>query len=481
MNTHCKSSKLELQGPGRRTLTADFDGGHLTSDAGVLLLKQLDQKFDILKRFAECFVDARDPGRIEHSVEELLRQRIFALALGYEDLNDHDQLRFDPLLATAVGKTDVLGSKRKRTGHHGAALGSRSTLNRLEFALKAEAAENRYCRVAADKGAIEDLFVDLFLDSFEEAPEQIVLDFDHTDNPLHGQQEGRFFSGYYREYCYLPLYVFCGRHLLCAKLRPTSTGTQEESLEVLQYLVERIRNRWSKVEIVFRADGYFSSEPLMTWCEANEVDYVIGYRRNPRVQRELEDVFAEMEAEREKELADADGAVAFQESVRRFKSFQYRTLKSWDRDRRMIGKAELTPKGRNPRFVVTSLDESHDSRMIYEEIYCARGECENRIKEQQLDLFSTRTSGHLIHVNQMRLWFSGLAYVLINTLREKVLQDTDLADARCETIRLKLFKVAAKVRVTVRRIWISMASSYPWQTRYRDIWGKLERLTPRTA
>lgn len=481
MNTHCKSSKLELQGPGRRILTADFDGGHLTSDAGVLLLKQLDQKLGILKRFAECFVDARDPGRIEHSVEELLRQRIFALALGYEDLNDHDQLRLDPMLATAVGKADTLGNERKRARHHGAALGSRSTLNRLEFALKAQAAEGRYCRVSADKDAIENLFVDLFLDSFEEAPEQIVLDFDHTDNPLHGHQEGRFFSGYYREYCYLPLYVFCGRHLLCAKLRPTSTGTQEESLEVLQYLVERIRERWNKVEIVFRADGYFSSEPLMTWCESNDVDYVIGYRRNPRVQRELEDVFVEMEAEREKEIAEADGAVALQESVRRFKSFQYRTLKSWDRDRRMIGKAELTPKGRNPRFVVTSLDDSHDSRMIYEEIYCARGECENRIKEQQLDLFSTRTSGHLIHVNQMRLWFSGLAYVLIDTLREKILRDTDLADARCETIRLKLFKIAAKVRVTVRRIWISMASSYPWQDRYRDIWRKLEKLEPRTA
>ena len=462
-------------------MTADFDGGHLTSDAGVLLLKQLDQKLGILKRFAECFVDARDPGRIEHSVEELLRQRIFALALGYEDLNDHDQLRLDPLLATAVGKVDALGNERKRARHHGAALGSRSTLNRLEFALKAEAAESRYCRVSADEDAIENLLVDLFLDSFEEAPDQIVLDFDLTDNPLHGQQEGRFFSGYYREYCYLPLYVFCGRHLLCAKLRATSTGAAEESFQVLKFLVERIRERWSEVDIVFRADSFFSYEPLMTWCEANKVDYVIGYRRNSRLEKELEEVFTELEAEQAQEIADADGTVAHQESIRRFKSFQYQTLKSWDRERRMIGKAELTHRGRNPRFVVTSLDDSHDSRRIYEDIYCARGESENRIKEQQLDLFSSRTSGHLIHVNQMRLWFSGLAYVLINTLREKILHDTDLADARCETIRLKLFKIAAKVRVTVRRIWISMASSYPWQDRYRDIWKRLEKLEPRTV
>lgn len=484
MNTHCKSSNLELQGPGRRTLTADFDGGHLSSDAGALLLRQLDDKLGILKRFADCFVDARDPGRIEHSVEDLLRQRIYGLALGYEDLNDHDQLRLDPLLATAVGKTDALGKGRKRTRHQGAALGSRSTLNRIEFALKADAAQGRYCRVAADKEAIENLFVDLFLDSFDEAPDEIVLDCDLTDNPLHGHQEGRFFNGYYREYCYLPIYVFCGRHLLCARLRPSSGGALEESLEVLKYLVGRIRERWSGVKIIFRADSFFSSDPLMTWCEGHDVDFVLGYRRNPRLEKELEETFANLEAERqdkaerEKESADTEQNASPPESVRRFKNFSYRTLKSWDRDRRMIGKAELTPVGRNPRFVVTSLNESYDPRHIYEEIYCARGESENRIKEQQLDLFSKRTSGHLMHVNQMRLWFSGLAYTLINSLREKVLQGTDLANARCETIRLKLFKIAARVRVTVRRIWISMASSYPWQERYRDIWERLRLMEP---
>ena len=470
MKTHCKTNRIELQGPGRQILTADFNGGHLSSDAGVLVLQQLDQKLGILRRFAECFVDARDPGRVEHSLEELLRQRVFGLTLGYEDLNDHDQLRVDPLLASAVGKRDATGAERKHARHQGAALAAKSTLNRVEFALHAEAAEDRYHRIAADPDAIEEFFVEVFLDSFEEVPERIVLDFDATDNPLHGEQEGRFFHGYYREYCYLPLYVFCGRHILCAKLRPSNIDASAGSLEVLQSLVEQIRQRWPEVEILVRADSAFARDGLMSWCESNGVDYLFGLARNSRLEAEIEAPFLALEAERE--------ALGVTGSTRRFAELRYRTLKTWSRERRVVAKAEITAQGRNPRFVVTSLSQSLEAREVYEDLYCARGESENRIKEQQLDLFSRRTSGHLMRVNQMRLWYSAIAYLLINELRQRVLEGTDLANARCQTIRLKLFKIAAHIRVTVRRIWISMASSYPWQDRFRQILHRLEQLHP---
>ena len=472
LNTHCKSDRIELQGPGRRILTADFDGGHLTTDGGVVALQQIDQKLQIMRRFADCFVDARESGRVEHSVEELLRQRVFGLALGYEDLNDHDQLRLDPLLAMAVGKRDVVGKKRKHTRHQGAALAAKSTLNRLDFAMGADAAEDRYHRIAADPEAIERFFTECFLDSFTEAPDQLILDFDATDNPIHGQQEGRFFHGYYGHYCYLPLYVFCGRHVLCAKLRRSNIDACDGSLEVLQDLVEQIRDRWPNVDILIRADSGFARDWLMSWCEKNGVDFLFGLARNARLERELESTFEALEAERELSAEP-------KKSVRRFVELRYQTLNSWDRERRVIGKAELTPSGRNPRFVVTSLDMNSDSRMVYEDLYCARGESENRIKEQQLDLFSRRTSGHLMQVNQMRLWFSAIAYLLMNELRDRVLSDTDLADARCQTIRLKVLKIAAHIRITARRVWISMSSSYPWQRRYRRILGLIERMEPR--
>ena len=453
MTTHCKTDRIELQGPGRQVLTVDFDGGHLTSDAGVVLLQQVDEKLDLVRRFADCFVDARDPGRIEHRVEELLRQRIFGLALGYEDLNDHDELRVDPLLASAVGKSDATGHKRKHARHQGAALAAKSTLNRVEFALDAPAAESRYHRIAADGEAIERFFVEVFLESLESAPERLILDFDATDNPLHGEQEGRFFHGYYRDYCYLPLYVFCGRHILCAKLRRSNIDASAGSLEVLKSLVEQIRARCPGVEILVRADSAFARDELMCWCEQNGVDYLLGLARNSRLEKQIEATFCAMEDERE--ASQASG------STRRFEELRYRTLTSWSAQRRVIAKVELTGQGRNPRFVVTSLSSALEASQIYEELYCARGESENRIKEQQLDLFSRRTSGHLMRVNQMRLWYSAVAYLLINELRERVLQGTELANARCETIRLKLFKIAAQIRVTVRRRWISMASSDP--------------------
>lgn len=470
MNTHCKSNRFELQGPGRRILTGDFNGGHLTSDGGVLVLQQIDQKLQILKRFSECFVDAREPGRVEHNVEELLRQRVFALALGYEDLNDHNRLRLDPLLAAAVGKSDVTGEQRKHDRHQGAALAAKSTMNRLDFALDAEAAESRYHRIAADPEAIERFWVECFLDSLEQPPERLILDFDATDNPLHGQQEGRFFHGYYKSYCYLPLYVFCGRHLLCAKLRRSNIDASKGSLEVLKSLVQQIREQWPSVKILVRADSAFARDRLMSWCEQNGVDYLFGLARNARLEKALEGAFEELAAERERSAEEG--------SLRRFVEFSYQTLDTWSCERRVIGKAELMRQGKNPRFVVTSLSEDVGSREIYKDLYCARGESENRIKEQQLDLFSRRTSAHLMRVNQMRLWFSALAYLVMNELRERVLAGTEWENARCETIRLKLFKVAAQVRVTARRIWISLSSSYPWQLLYREILARLQRLKP---
>lgn len=472
MDTHCKSDRIELQGPGRRILTADFEGGHLTTDGGVVALQQVDQKLQIMRRLADCFVDEREPGRVEHSVEELLRQRVFGLALGYEDLNDHNQLRLDPLLAMAVGKQDVAGKTRKHSRHQGAALAGKSTLNRLDFAVGAEAAEDRYHRIAADPEAIERFFVESFLDSFTETPDQLILDFDATDNPIHGQQEGRFFHGYYDHYCYLPLYVFCGRHVLCAKLRRSNIDACAGSLEVLEDLVGQIRERWPNVDILVRADSGFARDWLMSWCEENDVDFLLGLARNARLERELASAFEVLEDDR---LSSPEPP----KSARRFVELRYQTRDSWSRERRVVGKAELTAYGRNPRFVVTSLGSNVGGREVYEDIYCARGESENRIKEQQLDLFSRRTSAHLMRVNQMRLWFSAIAYLLMNELRNRILAHTDLADARCQTIRLHVLKIAAHVRITARRVWISMSSSYPWQRRYRRILGLIRRMEPR--
>ena len=470
MKTHCKSNRLELQGSGRRTLVADFDGGTITSDGGALLLREVDRQREIVRRFAACFVDARDPERTEHSVEDLLRQRIFALAAGYEDLNDHELLRKDPLLATLVGKADVTGENRARERDQGAALAGKSTLCRLEHALEAEAAESRYTRIAADSEAIESFFVDTFLESFDEAPERLILDFDATDNPLHGEQEGRFFHGYYGHYCYLPLYVFCGRQILWAELRPSNLDASAGSLEVLQMLVERVREQWPQAEIVLRADSGFARDALMDWCEQNRVDFVLGLARNARLERLLEPSFETLTAE----LEGGDACAG-----RLYADLRYRTQKSWSRERRVIGKAEITGGGRNPRFVVTSIDpKKMGERELYEDLYCARGEMENRIKEQQLDLFSTRTSCHPMAANQMRLWLSAVAYTLFEELRRLALEGTELARARCETIRSKLLKIGARVRVSVRKVWVSLSSAYPHQKLFRQALARLQGHSP---
>jgi Transposase DDE domain group 1 len=445
--TECSPSLFEFAPVEGRAVEAAFDGGRMTSDAGALLLGAADQVIGLTRRFAACFTDARNPAYVEHEVETLAMQRIVGIALGYEDLNDHDALRHDPVMAALAGK---LAARRSDC----APLAGKSTLNRLELS---RAAPTRYAKLAADASAIERLFVDVFLDAHAKLPSQITLDLDATDDPLHGHQEGRFFHGYYDCYCYLPLYVFCGRHLLAAKLRPSNIDGSAGSVEEIARIVRQIRERWPQVRILLRGDSGFAREALMAWCEANGVDFLFGLARNERLLTEIE---SELAAART--ASEASGKPA-----RRFRDFDYRTLRSWSRSRRVVGKAEWTGGEANPRFVVTSLKRREaKARHLYEKIYCARGEMENRIKECQLDLFADRTSAATMRANQLRLWFASAAYVLLCAVRRIGLQHTQFAAATCGTIRLKLLKIGALVRVSVRRIRVAMASAFPWQSEF---------------
>ena len=473
MMTQCNEGPLHVKSLGRREVVANFEGGQIASDAGALLLEQADLGAEATERLAACFRDRRDPDRIEHTVCELVRQRVYGLALGYEDLNDHDELSRDPLLATAAGKTDPQGQDRLRERDEGRPLAGKSTLNRLELTAEDAAADERswrYKKIELDFAAAERVLVEVFLDSRAEPPASIVLDFDATDDPLHGRQEGRFFHGHYDAYCYLPLYVFCGDDVLVAKLRPSNIDASAGTRDVLAWLVPRIRARWPDVHITVRADSGFAREAIMAWCEANGVDYVFGLARNERLKTALAE---ELDAARVH--CAATGAPA-----RVFKDFTYRTRSSWSRPRRVVGKAEHLPGGPNPRFVVTSLSpDAWPARALYEDLYCARGEMENRIKEQQLCLFADRTSAATLRANQIRLWFSALAYTLVQTVRRVGLAHTPMARARCDTIRLKLLKIGAMIRVTVRRVWVRMATSYPHQELFRTVWRRLTRFARR--
>jgi hypothetical protein len=466
MTTDCTSPQLEFQGLTRRTVVASFDGGTLSSDGGVLLLAEVDRRLGLLEQFAACFKDHRNPDLVEHSLEELVRQRVFGLALGYEDLNDHDELRTDPLLASVVGKSDPTGSDRRQEQDRGKPLAGKSTLNRLEWGT---VKQDRYRKISLDTEAVDRFFVDVFLAAYRKAPAEIVLDLDATDDPLHGEQEGRFFHGYYGGYCYLPLYIFCGSHLLGSRLREANVDASFGAVTELERIVARIRQSWPEVRIIVRGDSGFAREELMSWCESHGVDFVLGLARNARLQRalggELEQAHAQFEE---------SGKAA-----RVFKDFVYRTKKSWSRPRRVVGKAEHLSKGANPRFIVTSLpSEKWSAQVLYEKLYCARGEMENRIKEQQLCLFADRTSTHHLSSNQARLWFSSVAYVLLNELRRLGLTGTDLAQARCDTIRTKLLKIGAQVKVTVRRVWIHLASSYPYASLFTQVLGQLRASHP---
>lgn len=461
MNTECKQFSFEFQPLGRRKVTARFDAPAITSDGGGLLLRELDEKFGLIKQFARCFDDFRSPLLIKHTVKELLAQRVFGIALGYEDLNDHEDLRHDPLMA-------LLAGKKQPVAESGFALAGKSTLNRLELTPASANGESRYKKIVAKHSQIEDFFVDAFLQLNTEVPKRIVLDLDATDDPLHGHQLGRFFHGYYKCYCYLPLYIFCESHLLCAKLRPSNIDAAAGSVKQLEHIVSRIRTQWPEVKIVIRGDGGFCRDRIMSWCESNGVDYVLGLAKNARLKRALG-----RELQEAKLQFEATGKAS-----RVFKDFQYKTRKSWSCERRVIGKAEHLAKGENPRFVVTSLSaKEFDAQTLYEQEYCARGDMENRIKEQQLYLFADRTSASTMRANQLRLWLSSVAYVLVNALREVGLKGTEFEKAQCHTIRLKLFKIGAAIRVTFRKVWVSLSASYPYAAVLQQVFNNLRSLT----
>src|SRR5881227_3999507 len=444
MPTECNPALFEFAPVEGRQVVAAFDGGAITSDAGALLLGETDRAIRLTERFAACFGDTRAVELVEHQVATLVTQRVAGIALGYEDLNDHDELRYDPVLAVLTGK---LEAKRSDC----APLAGKSTLNRLELS---RAEPTRYHKISHDAAAIERLFVDLFLEAHQRAPEQIILDLDATDDPLHGHQEGRFFHGYYDCYCYLPLYIFCGRHLLAAKLRRSNIDGAAGAVEEVARIVSQIRTRWPRVRILLRADSGFCREDLMAWCEANRVDYVFGLARNPRLTAEIATEMAAAQA-----TAERTGKPA-----RRFKDFRWSTLDSWSRVRRVIGKAEWTEGEANPRFIVTSLTAAEiDARRLYERVYCGRGEMENRIKECQLDLFADRTSAATMRANKLRLWFASFAYVLLCALRRIGLAFTQFARASCGSIRLNLLKIGALVKISVRRVHLAMASACPCQ------------------
>lgn len=466
MPTECQEESLSFQGLGRREVIGRFDGGAITSDGGALLLREVECAAGILSRFARGFIDHRNPALIEHTAEELIRQRVFGLCLGYEDLNDHDDLRHDPMLAVLVGKSDPTGQDRICERDRGKALAGKSTLNRLELTPARANAKSRYQKIVARHSELEQTFVEVFLEQHATPPKEIVLDLDATDDPIHGQQLGGFFQGYYREYCFLPLYIFCGHFPLCAKLRPADIDASAGSLKQVQRLVTRIRQSWPEVVITLRADSGFCRENLMAWCEANGVRYVFGLPKNKRLLRIIG-----------RELHEAK--LAFEQSgeaSRVFSDFTYRTQKSWSATRRVVGKAEHLSKGANPRFVVTNVPMTERAAQpLYEQDYCARGEMENRIKEQQLCLFADRTSCETLRANQLRLWFSTVAYVIMHVLRERGLKETPLAAAQCDTIRLKLLKIGAAVAISVRKVWIHLSSGSPYRELFFRVFHNLRQ------
>jgi Transposase DDE domain group 1 len=460
--TECTQSSFGFHSLFRREVVAQFDGGDITNDAGGLLLREVDQKLNLTPRLAACFIDHRRSDKIEHRVEELVAQRIYGLALGYEDLNDHDQLRSDPLMGVLIGKAEPKGTDRRARTGSGQGRCWEEPLNRLELTPEKADSKARYKKIVYRQEALDDLLVDLFLESFPQPPSRLELDLDATDDPVHGNQEGRFFHGYYREYCYLPLYIICDEFVLCARLRRSNIDASAGALEEVKRIVAQIRKKWPEVEIILRGDGGFSRDAIMSWCEENGVEFLFGLAKNKRLLKIIGKQLQEAKVEFEKTKTAA----------RVFTEFSYQTRQSWKRERRVVAKAEHLGKGANPRFVVTSLSaEKMEARALYEELYCARGEMENRIKEQQLALFADRTSTEWMRSNQLRLYFSTFAYQLMQGLRRLGLKGTEMEQAQCQTIRLKLLKIGAQIRVTVRKVWLSMAEGYAFAKVYRNLQG----------
>jgi len=436
--TECNQEAFEFAPHFSRRVSAEFSAGQVSTDGGSLLLRETERRINLLGRLAGCFSDGRQPLRVKHRLAEMLSQRIYGLALGYEDLNDHEQLRNDPLLGVLSGKREL-----------DEPLAGKSTLNRLELT----GHSLRYHKIGHSAEAIDHLLVDLYMESQAKMPDQIVLDLDATDIPLYGHQPERFFHGYYDSYCYLPLYIFSGDQLLCARLRPANQDAAKGSVEEAGRIVAQLRERWPGVKIVLRADSGFCREELMGWCEHNHVHYVFGLARNQRLARIIGRQMQQVRLQHQ----------STQKAARIFAEFSYQTRKSWTCARRVVAKAEYLDKGENPRFIVTSLAaEEWAAQDLYEKFYCARGEMENRIKEQMC-LFADRLSTDEMRGNQLRLYFSALAYTLLEALRRLGLNGTEWAQARVDTIRLKLLKIGAIVRISVRRILLQMSSAFPWK------------------
>lgn len=444
-----------------REVIAQFDGGLMSSDGGGLLLAEVERILYLFDRLAACFTDHRNPNSTVHSVRALLIQRIVGLVLGYEDLNDHALLRSDPIFRMLAGKN---------LGRGDSALASPATLNRLENSRPDAAAGDRYRRIAADFRMLDDLLIELFLESYANPPDEIFLDLDVTDDPVHGErQEGRFYHGFYGNYCFLPLYVFCDGHLLLCRPGVANRDPGADVPEQISHVVDRIRRAWPDTRIILRGDSGFCRERTMAWCE-DEVDltYVCGIARNRRLQRAIA---------RELQMARLKNRITGKPE-RFYKDFSYRTLKSWSRPRRVVGKAEHLARGPNPRFVVTNLDAfDTPDFVLYEQDYCPRGEhSENRIKELQLALFADRTSASAFSTNQLRLYFSGFAYVLLSGLRRLGMAAVGLGRLRCDTVRLRFLKVAAQVKVTTRRVWVSLPGACPVRDEFARVLAALRGL-----
>jgi hypothetical protein len=469
--TDCTDQPLLFPDLTARPVEVDFSAGHVSSDGGGVLLAQLDRREGYLERFAACFHDHRDPDLIEHPLLTLLRQRTYGLGLGYEDLIDHDTLCTDPLLASLCGRDDPLGQDRVRPQDRGKALAGKSTLNRLELTPADADAAARYKKIVADPQAIEQFFIDEYVRHLPADTVRVTLDLDATDDPLHGRQEGRFFHGYYGDYCYLPLYIFDGDWPILAWLRTSDRDASAGAVDKLALIVTALRRRFPSIHVRLRADSGFCRDALMVWCELHGVKYLLGLARNAVLERKLAPALQQAQA-----LCAAQGGVA----ARVFVEMTY-AAESWHAPRWVIGKAEWTQGEANPRFIITNEDPfTFTAQTLYEQDYCGRGDMENRIKEQQLDLYADRTSTASLRANQLRLWFSTLAYLLMNQLRRVGLAGTDLARATCGTIRLKLFKVGARVRVRVRRVWVSLSSAYPLQALFRLVAERL-RAAPAPA
>lgn len=465
MQTECNTKSIEFQRHNRRKVVGRFDGGAITSDAGAMLLREVNTRTRMIEQASECFADHRNPELIEHTVAELVGQRVYGLALGYEDLNDHDRLRHDPGMGLLVGKKDPTGMDRRREEDKGKALAGSATLNRLELTGARVADDERYKKISFNLEIGMLLFTRFFLQANREAPSVLVLDLDSTDDPVHGHQEGRFFHGYYGCYCYLPLYIFCGESLLWSELRPSNIDGSLGSVHALALIIGLIHEKWPEAIIIVRGDSGFCRDDLMTWCEGHDVDYILGMAKNARLNR-----IVEKEMKKAKRRYAQTGRAS-----RVYRDFSYRTKRSWARKRRVVGKAEYLPGKENQRFVVTSLSSCAAlAQDLYEQLYCARGDMENRIKEQQLDMFADRTSAETMRANQIRLWFSSVAYCLVQALREMGLKGTAMAKAQCHTIREKLFKIGAQIVVSVRKVWIHYSKAYPYrelfETVLRNLW-----------